>query len=341
MRFSMRNILVVAVALASTACAVAPRGEAGELTAPPRPDYANPLCWAALPDRSDNADLTPDELQDRQQIAEADVFFVHPTTYTGERGQKFWNAPIDQEKLNKKTDETTILYQASIFNGAGRVFAPRYRQAHLHAYFVKGEKKVQAEKAFEIAYQDVRAAFEYYFQNFHQGRPIIIASHSQGTTHTKRLLREYFDGQPLQQHLVAAYLVGIPVEKSLFTSLKPCENADDTGCFVSWRSFRSGYLPKLHQPGNDIVATNPLLWTTGGDYGSTSLNKGAVLWKFEKLMPGLADAKVNEGLLWVTKPRFPGSIFFTRRNYHVADFNFYYVNVRENAILRVRRFLED
>lgn len=337
----MWKMLFIAVAFVSTACAVVPKGEAGELTAPLKPDYSSPMCWAALPDRVDNADQTPDGLQDRQQIAEADVFFVHPTTYTGERGQKYWNAPIDQEKLNQKTDETTILYQASIFNGAGRVFAPRYRQAHLHAYFAKGEEKIQAEKAFGVAYQDVRSAFEYYLKHFHNGRPIIIASHSQGTTHAKRLLLEYFDGKPLQNKLVAAYLVGIPVEKSLYTNLSPCENAEDIGCYVSWRSFRRGYLPKFHKSDNDIVATNPLLWTTESAYGPKTLNEGAVLWKFEKLLPGLADAKVNEGLLWINKPRFPGSIFFTRRNYHLADFNFYYVNVRENAMLRVRRFLRD
>jgi hypothetical protein len=336
----MRIVLIIALALSSIACAVVPRGDAGDLAAPPKPDYGNPLSWAALPDRPDNADKTPDGLRDMQQVANADVFFLHPTTYTGDRGQKNWNAPVDQEKLNQKTDGSTILYQASIFNGAGRVFAPRYRQAHLHAYYAKGAEKIQAEKAFEIAYQDVRSAFEYYLKHFHNGRPIIIASHSQGTTHAKKLLVDYFDGKPLQNLLVAAYLIGIPVEQSLYANLKPCENAEDTGCYVSWRSFRSGYVPKFHKPGSNIVATNPLLWTTSSDYGAATLNAGAVLWKFEKLLPAFADAKVNDGLLWVTKPRFPGSIFFTRRNYHVGDLNFYYVNVRENAILRVRRFFE-
>jgi hypothetical protein len=337
----MRIILFFAIISGAMACAVLPKGEAGDPMTHQTPDYANPMSWAALPDREDEADKTPDGLQDMQQTAEADVFFLHPTTYTGARGQKNWNAPTDQDRLNQKTDATSIRYQASIFNGAGRVFAPRYQQAHLHAYYAKGPAKIQAEKAFEIAYQDVRAAFDYYLKHFHNGRPIVIAAHSQGTTHAKRLLRDYFDGQPLQNRLVAAYLVGIPVEKSFFPHLKPCESETETGCYVSWRSFRSGYLPKSHQAGNDIVATNPLLWTTSDDYAAAALNTGAVLWKFEKLLPGFADAKVNDGLLWVTKPRFPGSIFFTRRNYHVGDLNFYYTNVRENAMLRVRRFHGD
>ena len=54
--------------------------------------------------------------------------------------------------------------------------------------------------------EDVKAAFQYYLEHYNNGRPIIIASHSQGTTHAKRLLKEFFDGTALQHQLVAAYL---------------------------------------------------------------------------------------------------------------------------------------
>ena len=86
------------------------------------------------------------------------------------RCEKNWNASIEDRKLNDKTDGSTILYQASIFNGAGKVYAPRYRQAHLHAYFTN-KRKGEAQKAFELAYADVKAAFEYYLQHYNQGRP--------------------------------------------------------------------------------------------------------------------------------------------------------------------------
>ena len=38
--------------------------------------------------------------------------------------------------INKKTDEKPILYQASAFNEFP-VYAPRYRQAHIRAYFTE------------------------------------------------------------------------------------------------------------------------------------------------------------------------------------------------------------
>ena len=59
--------------------------------APPAPDYSKPEHWAALPERKDAADLTPEGVIDSQADAEVDVFFVHPTTYLNSTG---WNAPI-------------------------------------------------------------------------------------------------------------------------------------------------------------------------------------------------------------------------------------------------------
>lgn len=322
-----------------SACAVLPRGNAADAVPPVPPDYSNPAYWAALPDKADPADRTPAGLSDMQASAPADVFFLHPTTYTGDRGHNQWNAPVNDARLNRKTDESTILYQASLFNGVGRVFAPRYRQAHLHSYYARNAaEKAAAEKAFELAWLDVKAAFEYYLAHHHQGRPIIIASHSQGTTHAKRLMREFFDGKPLQERLVAAYLVGIPVEKDYLKSIPPCQAPDDTGCYCTWRSFRKGHIPKWHKDGSLIAVTNPLTWTTGEAYAPAELNEGGVLYNFDKILPKLADAQIHDGLLWVTKPRFPGSVFFTRPNYHVADYNFYYLNVRNNAMRRVEAF---
>jgi len=60
------------------------------------------------------------------------------------------------------------------------------------------------QKNLELAYQDVKTAFEYYLKNWNQDRPIIIASHSQGSVHAQRLLKEFFEDKPLAKQLVAA-----------------------------------------------------------------------------------------------------------------------------------------
>ena len=147
-----------------------------------------------------------------------------------------WNANIDDSKINSKTDKESILYQATVFNKYCRIFAPRYRQANLDAFYTKNKKAANA--ALDTAYQDVKNAFEYYLKHYNNGRPIIIASHSQGTWHAGRLLKEFFEGKPLQKQLVCAYIIGLPVFTNYFSELKPCEDSTSTGCFVSWRTFR-------------------------------------------------------------------------------------------------------
>ena len=174
-----------------------------------------------------------------------DVFFLHPTTYTHRRRKipKKLNADIDNKYINAKTDYSTILYQASVFNEQSRVFAPRYRQAHISLFFSKD--KTKADSAFEIAYQDLKTAFEYYLQHWNNGRPIIIASHSQGSKLGERLLKEFFENKQLQNKLVAAYIIGWPVPKEYFSSLKMCGDSLQTGCICSWRTLRKGYIPKF------------------------------------------------------------------------------------------------
>ena len=306
------------------------------------PNYGQLDLWAAHPDKIDSADLTPSsDFLDRQIEAEVDVFFLHPTTYTGDQGHKFWNAPISDAKLIKKTDETTIRHQASIFNASGRVYAPRYRQAHLHSYFTK-KNPGEVKRAFELAYQDVKSAFQTYLDDYNEGRPIIIAAHSQGTTHGVRLIKEFFDGKPLGQKLVVTYLVGMPVGKRSFKTIAPCESAVDVNCFCSWRTFKAGYLPKKGVYGDSILVTNPLSWENTTTPVGKSQNKGGVLFKYHAdPVPNLTDAQIQNGILWASKPKFPGSIFMTFRNYHIADYNLYWVNVRENAQQRVERFLRN
>jgi hypothetical protein len=297
------------------------------------PDYGLPEYWAALPFKKNPSDSIPKPLQ-AQTVKDTgvDVFFIHPTTSGSFNGS--WNADINDSVINAKTDYTTILYQASAFNEC-RVFAPRYRQANIRAYFSPNSDS--AKESFDIAYSDVRRAFQYYLDNYNQGRPIIIASHSQGTTHAERLIKELFDGKPLSSRLVVAYLVGMPIVKGSFRKLAPCQDSTQTGCFVGWRTFRWDYEPPLYESGESYVC-NPLTWTTDTVYAPHSLNLGAVLTKFNRIVPEAADAEIHHDFLWIHKPHYPGSLFYFSRNYHIGDINLFYVNIRQNLRTRIRSF---
>ncbi|MEM6319639.1 MAG: DUF3089 domain-containing protein [Bacteroidota bacterium] len=333
--------LVCALALCFANCKsvyITPKGSFNKANAAKAPDYSQERYWAALPTKKDEADKTPKGLTDQQAGATVDVFFMHPTIYTGEKGDDQWNGPVDDPELNERVDESTIRFQASVFNGVGKVYAPRYRQAHINTYYI--QDKAVAKKVFDLAYSDLKAAFEYYLENYNNGRPIIIASHSQGTTHSRRLVKEFFDGTPLQKQFVAGYLVGIPVKKDEFDNIPVCQNPSQTGCFTSWRTYETGFTPEgLTSP--NIAVTNPITWTMDGNKAPKSENRGSVLRKLKKVHPELCSAEVvpEKGILWTDKPKFFGSFLLKTSNYHIADFNFYYVNVRENARERVAAFL--
>lgn len=305
------------------------------------PNYSNLNYWAAHPWKYDTSDSIPKSLR-KSYISDStvDVFFLHPTSYSDKEKSLGWNAPIDDSLINAKTDYSSILYQASVFNNAGRVFAPRYRQANYFSYLpTSKEDTIKALAAFDTAYADVKMAFEYYLQHFNQGRPIIIAAHSQGTTHAKRLIKEFFDGKTLQNKLVVAYLVGMPVEKKYFNNIQPCENENQTNCFCTWRTFKVNYLPDyIAQENNNVVVTNPLTWNTNQSVASIKENKGSVLKNFNKIVPKVTNAQVHKGVIWAKHPRFFGSFLLRTKNYHIADYNFYYISIRENVEKRIKMF---
>lgn len=301
------------------------------------PDFSQLDFWAAHPWKQDPSDSIPAFLKNEMRDSLADVFFLHPTTFTKEKDSIQTNASIDDAYINAKTDYSTILYQASVFNQHCRVFAPRYRQAHIQNFYSADSSKAKA--AFERAYADIKAAFEYYLTHFNNGRPIIIAGHSQGAFLSERLLKEFFENKPLAKQLVAAYVIGWPVAGHYYNTITICKDPVQTGCICSWRTFRQGYRPPYMQKETDTAwVTNPLSWTTSTDFISRKENKGAVV-RFNKLYKKSTDAQISNGLLQTRKPRFPWSFLYRSKNYHVGDINLYYMDIRENVGQRIASFL--
>lgn len=304
------------------------------------PDYNNLDYWAAHPWKKDLSDSVPADLKENYRPDSlADVFFIHPTTLTDYKDER-WNAAIDDAAINSKTDYSSILYQASVFNEKCRVFAPRYRQAHIKCFFLN---TADTDTAFEIAYTDVKVAFMFYLKNYNNNRPIIISSHSQGTKHAARLLKEFFENNPLQKQLVCAYIIGLPVPVDYFFNLKPCTDSLATGCFISWRTFRkNSEEPQfIADEKFKAVVINPLTWTNETGPVSSKLNKGGVLKNFNRVVPKVVSTQIHNNILWSSKPDVPGKIFYTQKNYHVGDINLFYINIRENTETRIKAFLKN
>jgi hypothetical protein len=302
-------------------------------------DYSDLKFWAAHPLKKDPSDSIPAALLNvAVNDMGVDIFFIHPTTYTT-RNFTNWNASIDDQLLNDKTDQSTILYQASVFNNVGRIYAPRYRQAHLKSFYI--DQNIAAAY-FDTAYMDIKKAFVYYLEHENKGRPIIISAHSQGTKHAGRLLKEFFDNKPLYKKLICAYIIGMPIPENYFEMIPVCEKPDQTGCYVGWRTFKKGYEPEdVLKENYKSIVVNPLTWSTSDTLASAKLNKGGVLVNFNKIVPQVVDAKIHHNILWSCKPNIRGKIFFIKKNFHIGDINLFYVNIRENVLLRTKTYIKN
>jgi len=324
----------------------------------PAPDYNNLYFWAASPYKHNNSDSIPAFLKDDKKEKSADVFFIHPTSYLGianetdilESGVNrkeilnklrtvSWNADLTDSAVNGRTDYRTILYQASVFNAECRIFAPRYRQANIKAFFVPHSS--EAQKAFDLAYSDIKKAFEYYLKHENHGRPIIIASHSQGSLHAIRLLQDYFDGKPLQQKLVCAYIIGYQIPVGTFHDLPLGNKPDAFGCYVCWRSYQKGVITRqIKMENGNSVCVNPLTWTTSTQWAPASLNDGSLI-GFNISIPHLVGAGIEpkSKILSVSIPKDAGAKIMKMKNLHIYDYNLFWLNIRKNVKQRIDAYL--
>lgn len=343
-------LLATSVSCASlTTWATTPSGAFADHDPPPPPDYADPNSWAALPGVASAAEEVPPGIGAVAvgSAADVDVFFLHPTTYFGRGG---WNGSIDGFLSRRIIAHPVLAGQASAFNSAGRIYAPRYRQMTLSGF---GDPEIR-ERGLDVAYRDVRRAFEYYLDHYHDGRPILLAGHSQGSRHLLRLLDDFFATGPLRELLVAAYAVGAPVWMGPYergeARIPICEDAEQTGCVVSWRTFAEGADASLDSNPDEpadgpSLCVNPLTWRSDEAPAPPSDNLGSIPIPYfggpASSQPALVGARCQDGFLWIDRPPggFRYAIAHHDGNYHAYDYGLFYMNVRENARRRVAAYL--
>ena len=311
---------------------------------PPPPRYDDPATWAALPETEDGADVAlPEHPAIDQRTAPADVFYVHPTTWIG--GE--WNAPFDDPTVIEATTRGGTLIQASVFNACCAVYAPRYRQANGRAFTLPD---AEGERARDVAYGDIVAAFEVFLQRTGE-RPFILAGHSQGAVLAGRLLRERIAGHPAQARLVAAYLPGAPLQAET-VGVPICETPSATGCVVSWHARGPEFSPNGFEfeatdpdPMRGRICVNPISWSTDGAHVDAGRNAGAVFFDTDEpaVKPAFADAQCMGGTLLVTELGDPERDLPSRvllyvmgpDNYHPIEYQLFYLDLRANASARV------
>lgn len=268
------------------------------------------------------------------------VFFIHPTTYFGRN----WNQPLNDSKSMRLLEKRIVPNQVNAFSLCCDIYVPKYRQATIFA-FVASESN--SRQAFEVAYSDVRNAFSQFFEQVGDKNPFIIASHSQGSMHAVRLLRDFGRDKRFRMNFVTGYLIGYDITDGQISPYKVCEKETDIRCIVGWNTAERSKFKIFDNP--DMICVNPLSWRRNEDYASKSLNLGSMgfpgwiginllgqpsVFDIEKKLTG---AKCLNGVLEVDKidsRNYPVTLF----SYHAYDYGLFHKNISKNATIRIQNF---
>lgn len=324
MKLPARLLIIVISAFLISAC----YGK-NVMHAPKAPDYSQNKYWS---------------IKTEKIIHPVDVFFVHPTTY-GPPANGNYIADLEDKHLNMVTDRDTINWITAAFSDSCNVFAPRYRQMNIAVMKMTDEKK---EPYTHIPVSDITSAFKYYLKNLNQGRPFILASHSQGSN----VLQMVLLAEPeLLDHnkLVAAYMPGWSFSKKDLSDLgfTLSESPEQTGCLITWNTIGPGGISPTVLKGATCV--NPLSWTTAKDEVPASKNMGAKIFITpEKTLriKNFTSAKINnDGALEIPSP--PAEVAkqlnmsLGTEVYHRYDYDFFFNNIKENVSRRCSAYLAE
>ena len=262
--------------------------------------YADAPHWVCRPDTDDvcddgldSTDVAADgsvTVHRWQPATEApiDCFYVYPTI-SGDSGTNSDLVPSDAEEGFVAVNQVARLGQVC------RVFAPVYRQltfASVSASIAGGP--APSADAAAMAYADVLDAWRQYLANDNGGRGVVLVGHSQGAALLTQLIAEQIDPDPAARSLlVSAFLAGTVVQVpdgadvgGTFAHVALCRSVDQTGCVVTWASYRATMPPT----GGALFGRDP----EGGVAGCT--NPASLAGGSGELHSFFAAAPSNESL---------------------------------------------
>ncbi len=272
-RFDLIAIVAAYSLLASSSFAQAPETRPVQTT-PAANDYANGDTWLCRPDRQDAcaADLTTTivaadgtltkETFTPNPQAPIDCFYVYPTVSRDITG--------NSDMIAGPEEQAVIRAQFARFGSQCRPYAPLYRQITLTALQAMIAGKMMPMDR-NLGYNDVVDAWNYYLKHDNKGRGVVLIGHSQGSSMLTQLIAREIEGKPVESQIVSALLLGwnvaVPVGKDVGGSFKHmplCHSASQTGCVISFASFRSTVPPPANTrfgkvPGDSMMSacTNP------------------------------------------------------------------------------------
>lgn len=242
---------------------------------PPPPDYSAASDWLCLPGRADicSAPLATTALgpngygsPGKSAVADnasIDCFYVYPTS-SNDPGL---NSDL---KPDKGGEILATENEFARFASVCRPFVPLYRQMTLGAVAAYAAG-ADITPAAELAFADVRNAWRTYLAKYNHGRPFVLLGSSQGSLMIQQLIQKEIEGKPIARQMKLAIIPGfnvlVPQGKLVGGTFKYtplCSHAGETGCVITWNSFREKNPPPqgamfgyADQPAMTVGCVNP------------------------------------------------------------------------------------
>ena len=300
-------------------------------------DYSDKNNWIVIPENPNDR--------------EVDVFYLYPTTWSRTDTNESIICPIDYIQM-RATVTNAVIAHSGIFDEVGSIYAPFYRQADA-IYILDKKNNISKEEQnkyfYSIPKEDAIAAFDYYIKNYNNGRPFILAGHSQGAMMIKEILKDYFKtNENLKNRMVAAYIFGYSVtQKDLDENphLRFANSEYDTGVIISYNTESTdfnGYNPTLLE---GAISINPITWTLDETLATKEQSIGANIASNYGNPTKIADAKVDKKRGVIKCSTINPDDFYSGENsifekgvYHQYDIALYYYDLKENIRKRVGAF---
>ncbi len=292
---------------------------------------------------------------------DVDTFYIFATEYIAtsfEEGAPDY-ATIDNPEMRANAP-LEYMAHSSVYEESTNVFAPFYRQSGLRYAGEIWQKTGNIDAAITgMPYDDITDALDYYFENCNEGRPFIIAAHSQGSAMVKLVLKNYFkEHTEYYKRMVAAYVIGYAVTKDELDAnphLKFATGETDTGVIISWnvegpKNAEVNASTAVLLP--NAISINPLNWKLDDTYAPASENLGSYMPNAEtgtyEFTDVGADAQVlpSRGVVITHAEAEPvpeelaetACAFFGPDGRHADDYSFYYNNIKDNVAKRIAAY---
>lgn len=299
-----------------------------KVNVPPAPNYADSASWLSIPDDPDRFAV--------------DIIWVYPTVLYDDSA---WLMDISRKDLIAEAAES-VASEARVFSGQANLYAPLYRQMNLAGFYLP---EAERDAIVDYGKGDVRNALQYYLDHHNNGRPFILAAHSQGSYVLTQLIVEYFGKIGVEDQLIAGYLIGWSITQEDLRdnpAITICSEPHQINCFISYNSVAPGKQKESPVIQDGAVVVNPLTWTRDDNLAPAELNRGSSF--FEKdgafqTLPGFASAQISEGGLAVVAkdPERLTNKFFLPGVYHSYDYSLFFENLSSNAAQRIQAYLSN